>query len=354
MIKDKIMILAPYRYDINSGGPAGFIAHNLHNKIHENYALSEDFINENLIFKVKRKLLINSSIKNYMKYYFGKVNAHKYKYIYFHDAFTFEYCKDLISNKQVVIFQPHSPERLYQEVQATNSNDLEKVRIAKMAEENAFLRADILVFPNDGCLSIYQELINGNQQIEYILSGAQKKYGKLVDTTKLIDNSKINLMFIGRRNKIKGFDILINTFNEISQYRDDLNLILIGSGEKVVHKNIIDIGFSDNPIGWYNSVDYLVNVNRQSYFDLSIIEALSTGVPIIMSHNNGHNYYKDKSSLIRTYDINEDGKLFEILMSLNNKRDYSNKQNPNMFLYENKLSDLHCHRRFENFFQKLA
>lgn len=55
---------------------------------------------------------------------------------------------------------------------------------------------------------------------------------------KLIDNSKINLMFIGRRNKIKGFDILINTFNEISQYRDDLNLILIGSGEKVVLKTL--------------------------------------------------------------------------------------------------------------------
>ena len=144
-------------------------------------------------------------------------------------------------------------------------------------------------------------------------------------------------MYIGRRNKIKGFDIVLETFRKVREKRKDINLIIIGNGEKIEEEGIIDIGFSKNPIGWYNSADYLINANRQSYFDLSIIEALTTGIPIIMSDNFGHSYYKGKSSLIKTFDLK--------------KRDY--KKTENIELYENNLTDSCYYERFKKFAEEI-
>lgn len=48
--------------------------------------------------------------------------------------------------------------------------------------------------------------------------------------------------------------------------------------------------------------------------NLSIIEALSTGVPIIMSNNYGHKYYENKNPLIHTYDALNPNELKKILL----------------------------------------
>lgn len=354
MINDKVMIFAPYNYNINAGGPEGFISHNLVNKEKNNYVLSQDFIDNNIFFKIKKRLVFKLGYGNYLRWYFREVGAKKYKFLYFHEALMYEHCKDLISPKQVVILQSHAPERFYLEVQSTRPNNIEEIEFAKRAEENAFSRADIIIFPNKGCLPIYDDLIKGDDRLEFILSGAQKKYGSPLDTSDIIDNGKINLLYIGRRNHIKGFDIVLKAFENALQYRNDINLFVVGNGDKVFKKNVIDVGFSDNPIGWYNSVDYLINANRQSYFDLSIIEALSTGVPIIMSHNYGHEFYKNKSNIITTYDINSNDALLEILIENIYKRDRASEvYNENIRLYDNELSDILCHQRFENFFNTI-
>lgn len=218
----------------------------------------------------------------------------------------------------------------------------------KKAEKNAFERADIVVFPNEGCVPLYKEVITANNDIKFILSGAQKGYSKGdIPSENIIKSDKINLMYIGRRNEIKGFDIVLNTYREVYQQRKDLNLIIIGKGEKISEDGICDIGFSNNPIGWYNSVDYLINANRQSYFDLSIIEALSTGVPIIMSDNYGHKYYENKSPLIHTYDAQNCDGLKKILLGDLQKRDFSQKYNQDFYL--NNLTDEHYHKRFKEF-----
>ena len=40
-------------------------------------------------------------------------------------------------------------------------------------------------------------------------------------------------MYIGRRNKIKGFDIVIEAFRKAREKRKDINLVIIGNGEKI-------------------------------------------------------------------------------------------------------------------------
>lgn len=259
--------------------------------------------------------------------------------------------------EQVIILQSHSPELPSQEYASSTKNNLghkEKLKYEYIiqAENYSFKRANILIFPNEHCIALYNDIFPSNPKFDFILSGAKCNYNELSISDNLLDDRKINLLYIGRRNSIKGFDIVIEAFKKAYKFNNNINLIIVGNGEKVEEEGVIDIGFSKSPIAWYNSVDYVLNANRQSYFDLSVIEALSTGVPLIISENYGHKWFKDKSELITTFDGSTE-KLFNILAFGNlQKRDKNN--NSNKELYQNYLTDDLYYDRFKHFFNKLV
>lgn len=363
MILDKVLILFPYEININNGGPSGFLAHNLLDKPRDCFVLSQDIIKthpekitKKIGYLIKRILFLwknNGKDKRklkeefFYKYYFEKSEAKNYRYIFFHETIHFERFRKYISENQVIILQSHSPEIPSVEYRNWEPLNTEEISFREKAEREAFKRADIIVFPNEGCVSIYETLITDKSKIKYILSGAKKDYNNDGQKSYKLPEDKINLMYIGRRNKIKGFDIVIEAFRKAREKRKDINLVIIGNGEKINEEGITDMGFSKNPIGWYNSADYLINANRQSYFDLSVIEALTTGIPIIMSDNFGHSYYKGKSPLIKTFDINSPTELYEILIGNLKKRDY--KKRENIELYEKNLTDGCYYERFKKF-----
>ncbi|STZ08827.1 glycosyltransferase, GG-Bacteroidales peptide system [Moraxella caprae] len=361
MINNKILIFFPRALDINAGGPAGFLAHNLIDKPRDCFSLSNDLCSlqnslQKNLYRIKReldKILASQFNKEeyQARYIFKKIKADQYQYIYFHEDIDFYHVKDLIGANQTVIFQPHCPELHSAEFLSHNPNDSTKYELIKKAEKAVFERADVVVFPNVDCKPIYQELYTDRNKFYYILSGAKRNYNGQNLSKKTLPKDKINLMYIGRRNQVKGFDIVLESFRKAYKKNPKLHLILVGNGNKIEEEGITDIGFSKEPINWYYSVDYLVNANRQSYFDLSIIEALSTGVPIIMSDNFGHSYYQNKSSLITTFDVNQSDSLVEILSNLSQKRNYDNLAN--IELYENYLTDGHYHQRLVNFHHDL-
>ncbi|WP_164123655.1 glycosyltransferase [Sphingobacterium sp. xlx-130] len=257
----------------------------------------------------------------------------------------------MIPNNQVVILQSHSPELPSEEIKSINPSDVERYSLNKKAEESSFQRADIIVFPNEGCQKIYSSLLTKNCDVKYILSGAKNTFAGREAEKEVLKEEKINLMYIGRRNSIKGFDIVYETFKEVAKERDDLNLFIVGKGDNLDGPGIFDVGFSNDPMYWYNSVDYLLNANRKSYFDLSIIEALTTGVPIIMSSNFGHEYYINKSDTITTFSDVNSGELNNILRGPLKKRDRKNKKN--FELYNSDLTDSHYFNRFTSFAEEL-
>ena len=367
MISDKVLILFPYEININNGGPSGFLAHNLLDKPRDCFVLSQDIIKthpekitKKIDYIIKRILFLwknrgkdKRKLKEefFYKYYFEKLEAKNYKYIFFHETIHFERFRKYISENQVIILQSHSPEIPSVEYRNWAPLNTEEISFREKAEKEAFKRADIIVFPNEGCVSIYETLITDRSKIKYILSGAKKDYNNDGKNSYELPEDKINLMYIGRRNKIKGFDIVLETFRKAREKRKDINLVIIGNGEKINEEGITDIGFSKNPIGWYNSADYLINANRQSYFDLSLIEALITGIPIIMADNFGHGYYKGKSSLIKTFDVDSPDELYEILTGNLEKRDY--RKTENMELYEKNLTDGCYYERFKKFVREI-
>lgn len=349
MITDRLLIFAPYQYNINAGGPSGFIAHNLLDKPRDFFNLPLDIVKEERFRVALNKLIYKIRFHKYdaADFLFRELGAKNFKYLYFHDCNSLYHCSHLIQKNQKVILQSHSPELPSEEIRAL-TKDLDTLEEYIKAEQYAFARADILVFPNEQAVDIYAKLISDFSKIKYILSGAKDIVEPRVYP---LDQNKINILFIGRRNNIKGFDYLIETFKKVQLIRNDINLILVGSGNLYLGENIFDVGQSNTPQNWFNSVDYVVNTNRKSYFDLSVIEALATGVPLILSNNYGHKYYEGKSPNIITYDVQDPSGLESVLLSQLKKRNYNDKNNRCLYLKE--LTDKAYFDRFELFCKSL-
>lgn len=363
MITDKILIFFNGEVNINFGGPSGFLAHNLMDKPRDFFQFSSDNAlsplspSEKIIFSIQKKLyaIFNKKEDFIQRYictrHYRNCNAQDYKYLYFHDCETLYACRDLISKNQIVILQSHSPELPSVEY-LTYSGQGDKYQFILDAEKFSFKRANIIVFPNEECLELYKDIINTNSSQKFILSGAKSSVHNNKIEHPSIRKDKINLLYIGRRNKIKGFDIVLSAFKQAYKTNKNINLIIVGNGEKIEEEGVIDVGFQKFPHDWYNSVDYLINANRQSYFDLSIIEAISTGVPIIMAENYGHKWFKNKSDLITMFD----GSVEELSSLLKSdclmKRDYTDESN--ILLYKTHLSDELYYSRFKAFFAEIT
>ena len=349
MITNKILIFFTHPININLGGPSGFLAQNLIDKNKSFYIFPFQLFSEKRLITFLKLFFSKKFNKefNMPAFIFNEINAHEYKYIFFHDCETFEHCKHLIRPNQTVILQSHSPELPSTEAKASNHHP-NFVKFLENAEKNSFERADIIIFPHEDCVPLYESLNFDKNKVQYILSGGKtssqlKKYP--------LEKDKINLLYIGRRNKIKGFDIVLENFKKAQKKRKDINLIIVGNGEHIESEDIYDVGATNTPLNWYYSADYIINANRQSYFDLSVIEALSTGTPLILASNYGHNYYQEKSSGIINFNSNNPDELENIL--LNKIKKNQDKNSENIALYNDELSGTKYYERFKLFFESL-
>lgn len=103
-----------------------------------------------------------------------------------------------------------------------------------------------------------------------------------------LDSTQINLLFVGRFDRQKGLDILIEFFNQYSYSNIKLYVI----GEKVlknsnmeITENIINLGWVDNKKlnSYYQLFDAVIIPSRWEGFGLVAVEAMRNKKPIIVS-----------------------------------------------------------------------
>ncbi|SLN64362.1 glycosyltransferase family 4 protein [Roseisalinus antarcticus] len=114
-----------------------------------------------------------------------------------------------------------------------------------------------------------------------------------VDTLFADDPDNLQLLFIGRLDRQKGFDILFDAMRYTA--RDDLRLHVVG--DEVRHdgstiwmsRRAIPVGWigQDEIDSWYRSADALIVPSRWEGLPLVVPEALRNGTPVIVARRSG-------------------------------------------------------------------
>lgn len=221
-----------------------------------------------------------------------------------------------------IILMSHSPEPPSREFYATElSNKSEKaefvLQLWERIEKEAFEKAaDILLFPSKEAIEPYSSQLDYFESIDKQFLFLPTGCCKLVcdkNTLDFREKYKIKtpyiISYIGRHNKIKGYDLLKDIAIKVLSTRDDVTFLIGGKPssdiEPLNHPRWIELGFV-NPPDVLSISDCFILPNRQTYFDLVLLEVMSMGVPVFASATGGNKSVYKATQAINLYkDIDE-------------------------------------------------
>ena len=148
-------------------------------------------------------------------------------------------------------------------------------------------------------------------------------------------------VYVGRHNELKGYDLLKIIGAEL--LKDENVWFLIAGAESplkgIDHPHWIEIGWTDDPYSIISASDLFVLPNRETYFDLIMLEILALGQLVLASYTGGNKYFdKFVNSGIFTYqDLDEAVDKAKFIMKLDNT-ERKRLQMLNREIYENNFT----------------
>ncbi len=338
----KILIFQPKATLAPIGGQEGYLF-NLSNAL-DNLNYSVDFIQDGIpARKTSRKLprrliefLRAIKYSNILKVHKNYDPAWlKYDIIHFHRTLDMYYYRDFL-NKYTgkVVLTSHSPCAYHQEMLSKlNKFDyrLLKKKLDKLEQidQYAFSRANYIIYP---CAeaeepyfhswSRYQE-IRDPKKLRFALTGIGQCIPKIsekdVRAKYCLSDSDFVVCYTGRHNMVKGYDNL--TKIGLSAIKElDAKILVAGEQGNIPapqNPSWIEIGWTKDPYSIIKSADVFILPNRETYFDIAMLEALSLGKIILTTNTGGNKVFKKfKNAGIFYYDSPE-----EALRQLRNIKD---------------------------------
>lgn len=369
----KTLIYMPKNKLKPTGGPAGYL-YNLYSQfeldgIRDVYFLdSNDGVEQyrNIYAKlpncIKNIYRIVARNKQYKKLISGEANnrlidLNEYENIHFHSTRDLYREKENLKNfNGKVILTSHTPKPPHLEAIEDNYTNLEKVIYGKKRlnefkrmDEYAFDIADYIVFPCEDAEEPYYKNWNEYSSIKeknkakyrYLLSGTREGNVK-TNRIEILDRFKIPkdafiISYVGRHNEVKGYDLLKEIGEAVlSKYKNVY--FLIAGVEKpltgLTHERWIEVGWTSEPHSIIAASDLFILPNKETYFDLVMLEVLSLGKIVVASNTGGNKYFKkiDAEGILTYENIKEALDLIDRIKELpdNKKVDLENK-NKNIF-----------------------
>lgn len=332
----KVLIYYDKNYLSPSGGPAGYL-YNLNKELERRNINNISFLNNRNIYlrkKIKGLMMKVPLLNSYAKYISKKNNDNlcltiakrvenannnacnnkfeKFDVIHFHSTSDM-YCEknNLENYKGIVLLTSHSPEPFYQElIKTCPSNDYymknkDVFDNVENADIYAFTRADFVLFPcqyaEEPYFHTWQKYpsIRNSEKIKYIPTGILpvKAYLTREDICKKygIPKDSFIISFVGRHNEIKGYDIL----KKLAQYLEhdkDIYFICCGKEGPLYKPNLsnwIEVGWTNDPYSIVKASNLYILPNRETYFDIAILQTLSLGKISLVSDTGGNKYFKN-------------------------------------------------------------
>ena len=138
------------------------------------------------------------------------------------------------------------------------------------------------------------------------------------------NNNKIKLLFVGRLDKTKGIDILLDIYNKYKF--ENLHLYIIGESvldniKIKINNNITYFGWIDNKDidKYYQMCDVVVMPSRWDGFGLVAVEAMRNSKPVIVSNRGALPELVKNRINGYVFKLNEEDSLKNILLNLDKK-----------------------------------
>lgn len=310
----------------NKGGPSGYL-YNLKEGL-EREGINIKIYSKKEIDNIKKRVNSKSSkikgkniynilyleIRLIMYYLFlgNKIKKSIDSEIFLLDVLHIHSCEEVYAfRKRVkfngkIILTPHRPEPFYSEVITTQQITyetsysfplLKKVLIG--IEKKAYKYADGFIFPSQNAKNIYLDFPgfkyhSKNKPINFVYSGVPDLSNKVqkgkykIEKLKLSNDQKM-ISFIGRHNYIKGYDLLVN--NSRFFFENNINVVCAGATSSIkqpISNMWNELGYINDAYNLIYDSDLVIIPNRNTYFDLVILEVLSLGTVLITSDTGGN------------------------------------------------------------------
>ena len=315
------------------GGPAGYL-YNLKHGLEELGDAEFDFLpvegssyeqNATLQKLVPSRIKDLRRLRNFLALLSREVAApvdySQYGAVHFHSTeVLYLQRKALETYRGKVVLTSHSPCVYHEELIARlNPRDAEEhaeeLKGLAVIDEYSFKRADYVIFPCPEAEEPYfhtwdgYEAVRDEAKLRYVPTGIEPVSAK-VDRTDLrkrygIPEDAFVVCYVGRHNKIKGYDLLQKAARELL---DDEDIWFLVAGREgpiygLEHSRWVEVGWTDDPHSVIAAADTFILPNRETFFDLIMLEVLSLGQVVLASRTGGNNFFeKFGCEGIRLYD----------------------------------------------------
>ena len=368
------------------GGPRGYV-YNLKTELDKSECANICFIEsgrekinkyknkiENLKSgKFKRFLVTLKSIVKHWLLLHGRhhnaiVDINEYDVVHFHSTLDMYAARDSLKNYcGKVALTSHSPTLLSKEIYDSRSNFEKKFfksmykKLIRM-DEYAFSRADFFIFP---CREAEEPYFNNWDKFEslklsnqdkfrYVLTGINQCSAKIDRKTVRekynIPQNAFVVSYVGRHNEIKGYDTLKEIGEKILRYPNTYFLV---AGREMPLQGLknerwIEIGWTNDPHSLIAAADVFILPNKETYFDLVLIEVLSLGQLVVASRTGGNKFFENKSSGIKLYDTQDEAVDLLLKIMAMSEEDRFELAKSNLVLYK---KDFTCEIFAERYLQ---
>ncbi len=330
-----------------TGGPAGYL-YNLNQELEKKGITNIEFLDNKTAKskKVIRKILKGSPKfikKIYSKYRanygtkiirdiffdnnFVEFNFNKYDIVHFHSTISLYKCKEALKNyKGIVLLTSHTPKAPYLEI-IDNINEKNRKKYKReiqrldLVDEYAFDRANYIIFPCKEAEECYYNTWNKYEEIHnrninkylYIPTGINEVaiYNDNESIRKMynIPDDAFVISYVGRHNEVKGYASLKEIGKKILSENDNVYFLIGGREEPIKglkNDHWIEVGWTDKPHDLINASDMFILPNKETYFDLVLLEVLSVGKTVLITNTGGNKYLKQfNDSGIFYYEYND-------------------------------------------------
>lgn len=292
---------------------------------------------------------------------YSPIDLTSYDVIHFHKTIDlFEVRKSLKDYKGKVVLTSHSPVPLSKEFLDEHITTLEKKLFPRLysrlieMDRFAFHRADYIHFPcedaEDPYYNNWEEYAtihtNRKEHYVYIPTGIPKAHPKRcraeVRNELHLKDTDFCISYVGRHNEVKGYDNLKKIGEKILA-KENTRIIVAGLESpltRLQHERWSEIGWTDDAHSYIGASDVFVLPNKETYFDIVMLEVLSLGRIVVASRTGGNKFFeKLKPNGVFLYDTVEEAveileKIKELSFAEREKLGQANQE-----MYTNNFTD---------------